>query len=385
MKLLVYQWKAYLEYDLSELCKEQGITFDTFSWRFKDKNEDEEFEEWFEESIGKGIYDAVISINYWPLLSKVCESRGLKYIAWCYDNPLNVNKIEKTLGNAVNYVFLFDRMQYLNYKKAGFDTVYHLPLGVNRKRMKKLSMTREEYEKFHAQVAFVGSLYDSYFNSILAPLDDYMKGYINALVNAQSQLYGGYFLDECITEDIIEKMNKRYLQVNPDTTFRINKAALTFAMASEITKRDRLILLNLCGKRYDTRIYSYQDSEVLKNVTKCKPIDYLCEMPQVFASSEINLNPTLRIIQTGIPLRAFDIMGAGGFLLSNYQEELAELFENEKEMVMYDSMEDAISKINFYLQHEQLRMDIAKKGKEKTLREHSLQSRIRDIFRQAAL
>ena len=38
----------------------------------------------------------------------------------------------------------------------------------------------------------------------------------------------------------------------------------------------------------------------------------------MFANSKVNLNITLRNIKTGIPLRALDIMGAGGFLLTNY-------------------------------------------------------------------
>ena len=44
-------------------------------------------------------------------------------------------------------------------------------------------------------------------------------------------------------------------------------------------------------------------------------------MPLVFQNSKINLNITLRSIKNGIPLRAIDIMGAGGFLLTNYQND----------------------------------------------------------------
>ena len=142
---------------------------------------------------------------------------------------------------------------------------------------------------------------------------------------------------EYITGIVYEPWHFRYVgRKVPDTEVRLSKEALNFAMACEITRKNRIILLSLCGARYDTRLYSYQNSEVIKNVKKCPQVDYLKEMPLVFACSKINLNPSLRIIQTGIPLRAFDIMGAGGFLLSNYQEELLEYFENEKDMVVYD-------------------------------------------------
>ena len=40
-----------------------------------------------------------------------------------------------------------------------------------------------------------------------------------------------------------------------------------------------------------------------------------------------------------------DILGAGGFLLSNYQPELAEYFEDGKEVVMYHSRADLVEKV----------------------------------------
>ena len=43
MKLLIYEWKAYLEEDVLAICREKKISYDTFSWFFKDKNRDEEF------------------------------------------------------------------------------------------------------------------------------------------------------------------------------------------------------------------------------------------------------------------------------------------------------------------------------------------------------
>ena len=94
---------------------------------------------------------------------------------------------------------------------------------------------------------------------------------------------------------------------------------LSMTFLRSVRTRDWIVLLSLIGARFDTRLYSYQNSEVIKNVKKYPAVNYWTEMPKVFACSRINLNPSLRTIQTGIPLRAFDIMGAGGFLLSNSQ------------------------------------------------------------------
>lgn len=90
----------------------------------------------------------------------------------------------------------------------------------------------------------------------------------------------------------------------------------------------------------------------------CGKADYYTAEPLVFADSSINLNITLQSIQTGIPLRVFDIMGCGGFLLSNYQEDYLEYFEPDKDFVIYNDYGDLEEKAAFYLKHEKLRKQI---------------------------
>lgn len=385
MKLLIYEWTAFLERDIFEICRDEGLEYESFSWKFTDKNRDDAFESWFHQTIDSDRFSVLLSVNYWPMLSKVCQSKGLKYIAWCYDNPLNVVRVEETLANPVNYVFFFDRVQYQRYKNAGFDTVFHLPLGVNKKRMERMTISAAESAKYTAEVALVGKLYESQLPEIMAPLNDYTKGFLDALIRMQTSIYGNYLLDDCISDELIGDINRQYLEKEPDTQVRMSREALSYAMASEVTRRDRIVLLSLCGARFDTRLYSYQNSEVIKNVKKFPAVNYWTEMPKIFACSKINLNPSLRIIQTGIPLRAFDIMGAGGFLLSNSQEELLELFEEGREMAAYEGVEDAVEKAAFYLKHEDIRKKIAENGRRKTFEEYSLQNRMEKIFGIAGL
>ena len=59
-----------------------------------------------------------------------------------------------------------------------------------------------------------------------------------------------------------------------------------------------------------------------------------------------------------------DVLGAGGFLLTNFQPELLMYFENEKDLVYYDSLDD-MQKAKYYLTHEDERIEIAKNGHEK--------------------
>ena len=109
-------------------------------------------------------------------------------------------------------------------------------------------------------------------------------------------------------------------------------------------------------------------------------VDYVSQMPVVFHNSKINLNMSLRSIQSGIPLRALDIMGAGGFLLSNYQPELAEYFEDAKELALYASPRELLDKAAYYLSHEEERRQIAAAGLRKVRELFSYEVRVKRML-----
>ena len=92
------------------------------------------------------------------------------------------------------------------------------------------------------------------------------------------------------------------------------------------------------------------------------------------------MNITLKIIQSGIPLRALDIMGAGGFLLSNFQPELNEYFEDGVEFASFNSAEEAYEKATFYLKNDDIRENIASRGREKVARDFSYKKMMDIIF-----
>ena len=76
----------------------------------------------------------------------------------------------------------------------------------------------------------------------------------------------------------------------------------------------------------------------------------------------------------------FDILACGGFCLTNYQPEIATLFEDGKELVMYTDMEDMVMKVGYYLAHEEERLQIAQAGQEKVRNCFSIESRIAELI-----
>ena len=121
-------------------------------------------------------------------------------------------------------------------------------------------------------------------------------------------------------------------------------------------------------------------SNVLTNARKHGYVDYDTQMPNVFANSDINLNISLKSILTGIPLRVIDIMGCGGFALSNYQEEIMEYMTPGVDCEVYESLEDAYHKVRFYMENSQIREQIAYNGLKIIKDKFTFEDRIRTLL-----
>ena len=111
------------------------------------------------------------------------------------------------------------------------------------------------------------------------------------------------------------------------------------------------------------------------------------EMIELYSRSKINLGFSScgdthlgenRILQ--VRLRDFEVPMSGGFYLTEYQPELEEFFEIDREIVCYRTRDELVDKIRFYLKHETAREKIRISGLERSLRDHTWQKRFRDAF-----
>ena len=81
--------------------------------------------------------------------------------------------------------------------------------------------------------------------------------------------------------------------------------------------------------------------------------------------------------------RNFEIPAMGSFMLSEYSADLATLFEEGREAEFFRSKEELIDKVKYYLAHDTERESIARRGRERLLRDgHGVLSRMRQMLDQ---
>lgn len=83
--------------------------------------------------------------------------------------------------------------------------------------------------------------------------------------------------------------------------------------------------------------------------------------------------------------RNFEIPGTGAFLLTNELPELHRYFVPDEEVATFTDISSLIGKIEYYLAHEDERLEIANAGFRRTLAEHTYEQRFRSLFSEMGL
>ena len=84
--------------------------------------------------------------------------------------------------------------------------------------------------------------------------------------------------------------------------------------------------------------------------------------------------------ETGVNLRIFEALAAGCFLLTDYCDELADLFAVGKEIETYRSSAELAEKADYYLNNKDARLAIARNGHAAFLATHTWQARIEQLL-----
>lgn len=335
------------------------------------------------ESILSANADIVFSFNFFPIIATAVHACRKKYICWVYDSPA-VLLFSMTVFLPGNYIFHFDSSEVERLRRDGVEHVWYLPMAADTEKYDELCPSEDEQAKYRADVAMIGSMYRekyAYFSKY-TDFDDYLRGYLDGMVRVQEQLYGLDILESMLTPKVMEKI-QRTVPIADNTGDSYDTAAWNFAnyyLAMRVTANEREHLLQKLSEQYDVVLYTTSETPQLPRVHNMGSVEYYKEAPKAIKCARINLNVTLRSIHTGIPQRVMDIMGCGGFVLSNYQADMCDEFVAGQDFVYYESIADAKEKVGYFLGHEDERKQIALRGYRKVKEKHTYRKKIEEML-----
>lgn len=325
----------------------------------------------------------VVSLHFIDNLAMAAYRTETKYLSIVWDAPYY--KVHSPLGRMSHCFFsVFDKVDYQRFILDEISHVFYQPLAIDREEAVKWNVKTNNY--LH-DICFVGNLYEeSLYDDYVQSIPEILREYFDSIfAEAAFQWDGVNRLCGKTDKEVLKYMKTAcpgFCLINPweieDTQY-----FEAYYLARKLANIERISILNLLAQEYEVALYtgSKKDTQKLQNVQVYPAVDACTKAPAIFNSSKINLNITLHSIENGTAQRVLDIMEAGGFVLSTYCPETAELFEEDKEIVLFKTPEELIEKIEYYLEHDLERQRIAAAGHEKVLKCYTYDIKMKELLK----
>lgn len=322
--------------------------------------------------------DLVFSVNMRGLdrrgiVAGMLERLGIPLALWFVDSPEFILYGEAMPPPTACHVFMWDR-SYLPAVSAQGYRVSYLPLAADT----ALAEQARVLARFRAPLSFVGNSLMSGFLARLA---------VKFPASADTDAFVGQAIDRIIASrggqlQLLDELMAEAASFLPDSDARLFfRAFLLHGATSAYRTRllDRLLPLGLTffgdpegwRKVFGAGISAFPD------------VNYFHETPAVYASADININATSLQMPHTVNQRVFDVPICGGFLLTDRQGALCELFADD-EVAVYDGIDTVAETARHYLKHPAARRETAGKARRRVLGEHTYGHRmgtvIADVF-----
>lgn len=380
MNILIYRWNSYNQKDVENSFIYADCSCSYFTETISNYENDEPFCEKLADTLKNNNFDFCFSINYFPLIARVCHDTDTLYVCWNCDAPL-LAMYHNSVFFDTNIIFEFDYSNYSIFKSMGVKNIFYLPLASNVRRYQNILPPKNcpDYD-----ISFIGSLYEkNSYDNIRNRLPDYLYGYLDGAIYAQTQVSGGNIIESLLTPEICSMLEDITEYNKSDDSFVTTKklfatTVLGFKSASVM----RINNLNMLSKNFIHHVHLFTNSDAsdIPLINLHGAVDYINEMPFIFNASKINLNMTIPNISSGISLRVWDILSCRGFLMTDFRPELLNFFKPDEDIAIYESSEELIDKTAFYLEHDKLRDKCIKNAYTKIVNHHTCDIRINSLL-----
>ncbi len=307
------------------------------------------------------------------ILTSFLRSIELPAASWYVDSPNLIIKGSNANISPFVSVFVWDRGYVQDLRKMGFENVHYLPLAADETVFKPLELSSAERKRYAAEAGFIGDSMCEPVRRWLQKVPFWCEPLVEELASA-IQTGRASFSSALEQWDVPEEV-KGFSQ----------KEMLDFegAVLWRATQLYRLdCVKSLAG--FEHRIHGDEGwQNLLGPRFKVRPrLAYYTELPRFYNACRVNLNATSRQMASAVNQRVFDVPASGGFLLTDHQDELAELFETGTEVVSYQDPGEIARLVKYYLENASAARAIAFRARARVLTEHTYRHRLESMIGQ---
>ena len=339
-------------------------------------------------AIQKLHMERVITVNFDQEVALACQDEGVPLVIWDVDPKTDRTPISSPSAKNVRVLTLREA-NVETLKESGFTDVGHLPVGVDVEKRRPMQLEPAEIERYAAPVSFVGSSliqrarrFKRLFLQLYASFDcagtvtfEETEERLESLLAAERVDYSTYVTDELVEESFGEFLRAAQRCGTPDDPQKW--------VAEIVASHKRIAYVSALA---DENIHVWGDSEWKRIATKNRGMRYMGaasfghEMTLVYNGAGINVDVN-RIYQPDVvPLRVFDVLACGGFLIAEHSDALDQLFSVGEELESYRSLEELEQKVAHYRAHPDEARAIAERGLRAVRERHTMRQRVKQLL-----
>ncbi len=387
-KLLLISSKYFLMGEVETACKNLKLEYRHIQLG-NDEIAHSEFVRQLLEEIVSFKPDALITLNHLGVdregvLMDLINKLELPFISWFVDNPHLILYSYEGLTSPFLHIFTWDFDNVPSLKAKGFNNVYYLPLGTDAERFNPKNKEKLIAPAWKSPVSFVGnSMIDKVQKRLDAcnlPKHLYADFFALAkdFISSPKRIAEKFILDD--GKQLFPALIKHY-QEQFDTE---EKLAFETGMTWEATRVYRLE----CVKQtldFNPLLVGDHGWNVFLEKEKRPwrwhaPINYYDQLPYFYPHSTINFNCTSMQMKGASNQRILDVPATGSFVITDYREQMENMFDIGEEIICYKNNEEIPDLIRYYLNHGKEREAIVRKGRERVLKCHTWTHRMSEIL-----
>ncbi len=318
----------------------------------------------------------LFTINEWGLDSEgvihdFLLKKSIIHLNWCVDDPFFEELIhrKKFRSSPMRIDFVSDKDYLSDMKSKGYQA-HFLPLGTDP------SIFFPANQPCTHDVSFVGSSYLDQVNQFSSMASTFIENILPDIASTLKNSLNSNYLN---LENLLMQKVSGYT-LPPDCS--ISKALFICKHIAGFLYR-REIISKLAESFENFAVYG--DNGWLQSIKDKlhKAVCYGDELRNVYNSTKINIDINRVVIRNGFTQRVFDVLACRSFLITSAKPIIQEFFEteNDKEIVTFNTPEELVDLVNYFLNHQTQLEGIAQRGYQKVLGAHTYRHRIQQIFR----
>ena len=391
-RVLLITSKYFLIGEMEAACKRMGLSYSLLTV----PDQEIGLTEFLEQLLTALVTfkpDFALTINHLGVdregvLQNFLAKVGLPLASWFVDNPHLILYHYHNLVSPWTAVFTWDADNLSSLREMGFEHVFYLPLGTDHTRFvpQNAAELSRHYPQWVSDVSFVG-------NSMLLKVQkrlEQIQPPAFMLENFQKTAAGFAESNERSVRDYLRKeapdQYRAFLELDETERQLGYEAGLTW----EATLQYRLSCVRqtlpfaplIVGDRgwFDLLPVQPGREAAPEGWRYFHELTYYTDLPLFYPLSKINFNCTSKQMKGAVNQRIFDVPAAGAFVITDWREQIENLFEPGKEVVCFHSPEEVPDLIHHYLKHPAEREKIIMAARKRVMAQHRYENRLTEII-----